>query len=114
MSTESFLEVTLYVADVRRSAAFYRAAGIPLFDREDGMRFHVDGGIGVTALQLYPAVVKPVSSVQLGFRVTDIGILVSALTEIGADFETPGPRRLTTQDPDGNRVHFSEIVRSGP
>lgn len=113
METESFLEVTLFVADVARSTAFYDAIGLGMFEHHlDDVPYHADGGAGVTAFQLIPAGVNPVSRVQLGFRVKDIEALAEKLTALGVGVEIPGPRRLTTRDPDGNRVHFSEVRRS--
>lgn len=113
VGTESFLEVTLFVADVARSTEFYDAIGLGMFEYHfDDMPYHADGGAGVTALQLIPAGANPISRVQLGFRVRDVGALAEKLTAIDADIEIPGPRRLRTRDPDGNRVHFSEIRRS--
>lgn len=112
MPATSILEITLVVADVDRSAAFYRALGISLFDyAEFGEIHHFDGVIGQTALQLWPAGTQPVGKVQLGFRVTDIiDTIAAALTELGVEYERPMRRRLRTTDPDGNRVHVSEIV----
>jgi catechol 2,3-dioxygenase-like lactoylglutathione lyase family enzyme len=111
MPATSIMEITLVVADVDRSAAFYRALGIPLFDyAEFGEVHHFDGVIGQTALQLWPAGAQPVSRVQLGFRVTDIDAIAAALTDLGIDYERPMRRRLRTRDPDGNPVHMSEIV----
>lgn len=109
--TESLLEVTLFVADVRQSAVFYRAIGLELLDNEeDGEPYHVDGGIGETAVQLWPAKTLPVSRIQLGFRTRDLGVVADALIELGVEFETPSRRRLRTRDPDGNPVHLSEIA----
>ena len=111
MATESFLEVTLYVADVRRSKEFYDAIGLRMFDYEfDDVPYHADGGMGVTALQLWPAGERPVSRIQMGFRVKDLGVVAEALEAKGIEFELPMRRRLRALDPDGNRVHLSEIA----
>lgn len=76
MSTHSLLELTLFVRDVDDSAAFYRAVGITLFNDDHRGRPHVvDGHTGETGpvLQLFPAGNRPITRVQLGFIVTDVG-----------------------------------------
>lgn len=111
MPIESFVEVTLLVADVKRSAEFYDAIGLGMFEYHlADVPHHADGGAGVTALQLWPAGARPVSRVQLGFRVTNLKAIAATLIRIGVAFEIPGPRRLRTRDPDGNTVHFVEVA----
>lgn len=106
----SFLEVTLFVANVDRSAQFYRAVGVALFANEEavGVR-HYDGGAGDTAMQLWPADDGQVSRVQLGFRVDRIDNVAAKLEIMGVPYVLPGPNRLTTRDPDGNQLHISRI-----
>lgn len=114
MPTHSLLELTLFVKDVDESAAFYRAIGITLFDDDQPGRPHlVDGLIGGTgaALQLFPAGNRSITRIQLGFRVTDVATVAAALTRLGVEYEIPGVRRLRTTDPDGNRVHLTDVIR---
>lgn len=113
MPTHSLLELTLFVGDVDESAAFYRAIGITLFnDDQPGRPRLVDGHVGETGtvLQLFPSVNRPITRVQLGFRVTDVATVAADLTRLGIDYEIPGVRRLRTMDPDGNRVHLTDVI----
>lgn len=115
MPTHSLLELTLFVADVDESATFYRAIGMTLFNDDQPGRPHiVDGHIGETGavLQHFPAGAKPIAKVQLGFRVTDIASVAVELARLGVAYEIPGVRRLRTTDPDGNRVHLTDIIDS--
>ncbi|OBH51294.1 VOC family protein [Mycobacterium sp. E2479] len=113
MATHSLLELTLYVADVDESAAFYRAIGITLFNDDQPGRPHtVDGHVGETGtvLQLFPAGDKPIAKVQLGFHVTDVASVAAELTRLGVPYEIPGVRRVRTADPNGNRVHLTDVI----
>lgn len=113
MPTRSLLELTLFVTDVDESAAFYRAIGIELFDDDQPGRPHlVDGQIGKTGavLQLFPAGNRPITRVQLGFVVTDIATIAAELTGLGIEYEIPGARRLRARDPNGNRVHLTDVI----
>ncbi|MGV0066279.1 VOC family protein [Mycobacterium colombiense] len=113
MATHSLLELTLFVIDVDESAAFYRTIGIQLFDDDQPSRPHlVDGQIGKTGpvLQLFPAGNRPVTRVQLGFVVTDVAAVAAELTRLGIEYEIPGVRRLRTTDPNGNRVHLTDVI----
>ncbi|MGD1172167.1 VOC family protein [Mycobacterium seoulense] len=113
MATHSLLELTLFVSDVDESAAFYRAIGITLFDDDQSGRPRiVDGHIGETGtvLQLFPAGDTPIAKVQLGFRVTDVASVAAELTRLGIGYEIPGVRRLRTTDPNGNRVHLTDVI----
>jgi catechol 2,3-dioxygenase-like lactoylglutathione lyase family enzyme len=113
MPTHSLLELTLFVSDVDESAAFYRAIGITLFNDDQPGRPHlVDGHVGGTGavLQLFPAGNRPITRVQLGFRVTDVATVTAKLTGLGIGYEIPGVRRLRTTDPDGNRVHLTDVI----
>ena len=50
VSSPSLLELTLFVSDVDKSAEFFRALGLKLFDvDEPGHPHMVDGGIGRSA-----------------------------------------------------------------
>ena len=110
MSMNSLLEMTLFVRDVEVSATFYSAVGASLFTvDEPGWPRHYDGFIGESAIQLFPAGEQPVSRVQLGFRVVDIGQTAASLSELGFAVDLALPRRLRTIDPDGNRVHLSQL-----
>ena len=107
----SLLELTLFVRDVDISARFYRALGFTLFDvDEPGHPHHVDGGLGRHAgFQLFPAGSKPVTRVQLGFHVADRATIAAELDRLNISYELPMIRRLTTRDPDCNRVHLTEV-----
>ncbi|OBF65971.1 hypothetical protein A5753_07485 [Mycobacterium sp. 852002-51971_SCH5477799-a] len=113
MLTHSLLELTLLVNDVEESAAFSRAIGIALFnDDPQGRPQSADGHIGKTStvLQLFPAGNRPTTRVQLGFRVTDVATVAAELTRLGIEYEIPGVRRLRTRDPNGNRVHLTDVI----
>lgn len=113
MDLPSLLELTLFVDDVDTSAEFYRALGFTLCDADEPGRQHmVDGLIGRDAgLQLFPAGNAPITRVQLGFRVADLATVKAELDRLGMGYELPVARRLRTTDPDGNRVHVSEVAR---
>jgi catechol 2,3-dioxygenase-like lactoylglutathione lyase family enzyme len=110
----SLLELTLFVSDVDKSAEFYRALGLKLFDAaEPGHPHMVGGGIGHNAgFQLFPAGSTPVTRVQLGLYVADLAIVTPELDRLNISYELPMTRRLTTKDPDGNRVHLTEVAKS--
>jgi hypothetical protein len=77
-------------ADVGTSAGFYRALGIPLFENnEPRYAHHVDGGIGDSAVQLFPCRDCPISRVQLGFRVTSIDEVAAALDGLDISHQLP-------------------------
>ena len=50
---------------------------------------------------------------QLGFRVTSIDEVAAALDGLDISYQLPGPKRLVTVDPDGNRVHVAEVRKAG-
>ena len=80
MNGPSLLELTLFVADVDRSFAFYTALGVDLFlVEEPGHPRHYDGALGNTAVQIYPADDRPATTVQLGFRVPDIAAIAHSV-----------------------------------
>lgn len=109
MDKPSLLELTLFVADVDRSFAFYSALGVDLFLVEEPPHpRHYDGALGNTAIQIYPAGDHPVTTIQLGLRVPDIPHVAQLLDDISVVYELPLRHRLTTRDPDGNRVHLSQ------
>lgn len=110
MFAHGLLELSLFVGDVDTSAKFYRAIGVRLFPvDEPGHPHHYDGAIGDTVVQLFPAGERPVTRIQLGFRVTSLEEVREALHTIGTACQVPGPHRLQTRDPDGNRIHVSQI-----
>ena len=112
MFLPSLLELTLFVSDVDKSATFYRALGIKLFDANEPSRPHmVDGAIARDAgLQLFPSGNKPTTRVQFGFRVADLARVAAELDRLNIRYELPMVRRLRTADPDGNRVHLTEVA----
>lgn len=111
MRNPSLHDLTLYVADIDASADFYRALGCDVFEYDDPeYTRHFDAVIGHTLLQLIPAKsVCPLSHHQLGLRVANLDAAAEALRAAGFTCEIPGPRRLRTTDPDGNRVHLTQV-----
>ena len=110
MPVRSFLEVTLLVRDIDASAAFYCAMGIPVFVVDQpGYTRHYDGHVGDTVLQLWPASSHPPTRTQLGFRVANVAEIAESLDLLGFSYELPHPNRLAARDPDGNRVHVSQV-----
>lgn len=110
MGAQSLIALTLFVADVDRSAEFYRILGCGVFEwNEPGHARHFDAATRDTLIQLFPSGERhAISSVQLGLRVGNVDEVAVALQRAGAAVEIPGPKRLTTTDPDGNRVHLTE------
>jgi catechol 2,3-dioxygenase-like lactoylglutathione lyase family enzyme len=111
VTAHSLLEVTLFVRDVDASAAFYRALGVGLFSvtGEPRSPYYYEGSVGDVAVQIYPAGAGPITRVQLAFRGTSIDEVEKRLEAQGTPYESPVPKTLSTYDPDGNRVHMSEV-----
>lgn len=109
----ALLELTLLVSDVDEAARFYRALGFKLFDVDGPGHPHmVDGSIGRDAgFQLFPAGQKPATRVQLGFYVADLATVTAELDRLQISYELPMIHRLRTEDPDGNRVHLTEVAK---
>lgn len=107
----ALLELTLLVRDVDESARFYRALGFNLFHVDEPSRPRmVDGSIGRdSGFQLFPAGSKPATRVQLGFYVADLATVTAELDRLKISYELPMIHRLRTEDPDGNRVHLTEV-----
>ena len=79
---------------------------------EPGCTRHFDGGVGHTAVQLFPASQKyPATHVQLGFRVTDIAAAVRRLDALGCEWDCTHPDFVSTRDPGGNRVNLRQECR---
>ncbi len=99
------LELTLFVTDIDRSAAFWSALGFTVADCPPTM----DVFVGDTVVQLFPANDKhPVSHVQLGFLVPDLDATTRSLVKAGFPCEPLRHRRITVRDPDGNTVHLAQ------
>lgn len=109
----ALLELTLLVSDVDQSAQFYRALGFKLFDVAEPAHPHmVDGSIGRDCgFQLFPAGSRPATRVQLGFYVADLASIAAELDRLKISYELPMIHRLRTEDPDGNRVHLTEVAK---
>ncbi len=110
MSAQSLIALTLFVSDVDASADFYRAIGCDVFEcAEPGYPRHFDAATRNTVIQLFPAGDhNPASHNQIGIRVTRIEDASKALDDIGAGWTSPGPKRLSAKDPDGNVVQITE------
>jgi predicted enzyme related to lactoylglutathione lyase len=107
------LEVTIFAGDVNRSAEFYQAVGVELFEDEDLSHLrNFEGVIGNTTMQVFQSNERhPVSHVVLGFRVSDVAAAASRLQHLGFDWHCPLPNYVITQDPDGNTV---SLVQAEP
>lgn len=96
------LELTLFVADIHCTRAFFEALGFSTYTCEDT----VDVAMGGTVMQLFAAnATHPATRLQLGLRVPDLTAVQEGLTRLGHPWEPLGGQRLQTRDPDGNRVH---------
>lgn len=123
------IEVELRVADVERSASFYRDLGVPVGELEDhGGREepHVhaswgkwspdpDAG-GFLLLNIYPATDGPTRS-RLGVVADDLDALHEQCMRSGVDVvrapeSTPWGRTAVYRDPDGNIVSVTERPRA--
>ena len=113
MTVGSFLEVSLFVADVDRSATFYEAIGIELFnDDEPGYVRNFEGVIADTTVQLFQSSERrPITHVQLGFRVSDLAAAVRRLDDLGVEWQSAISDYVITKDPDGNIVSLVQEER---
>lgn len=115
LTSLSLLELTIFVARIDQSVRFYRALGLNLFEvHELGHPRHFEGGIGDAAVQIFPALGDPATRVQIGLRVSSTDHVAARLRSAGFDFVRLGPRRLRTVDPDGNRVHVTDVGGASP
>jgi catechol 2,3-dioxygenase-like lactoylglutathione lyase family enzyme len=106
VSQPRFLELTLFVSDVDRSAAFWRALGFQVEPCPPTM----DVFVGDLTVQLFPSNAKqPTSRVQLGFQVPDLDATTRDLTEAGFPCEPLRYQRIMVNDPDGNTVHLGQL-----
>lgn len=111
MSAQSLTYLTIFVSAPDKSAAFYRALGCDVFESDEPeYTRHFDVAFGNTVIQLFPATDRHVPSHhQIGIRVARLDDAARALDDLGAGWNTPGPKRLSTRDPDGNVVHITEV-----
>lgn len=117
MSSPRLNLVVLRVADLERSAAFYRALGLEFARHAHGSGpTHYAAECEGFVFELYPATAdQPASSsARIGFVVDDVDALVGRLGAIdGARVVSPPKdsewgRRAVVADPDGHRV---ELIR---
>jgi catechol 2,3-dioxygenase-like lactoylglutathione lyase family enzyme len=108
--------VVLRVADIERSAAFYRVLGLQFAKHAHGSGpQHYASETDGFVFELYPASAEqPVSaSARIGFKVEDVDALVSKLAGIeGANVisvpkDSEWGRRAVIADPDGHRVELT-------
>ncbi|WP_328354130.1 VOC family protein [Mycobacterium sp. NBC_00419] len=109
----SLLELTVFVSNVDESSQFYRALGFRLFEVDaPGYPQMVDGSLGInTGFQIVSAGSRSPTHIQLGFYVADLAVVANALQRLSIPYQLPMPRRLTTEDPDGNHLHLTELAR---
>jgi catechol 2,3-dioxygenase-like lactoylglutathione lyase family enzyme len=106
VSQPRFLELTLFVSDLERSAAFWSALGFQV----EPCPPTVDVFIGDLTVQLFPVNDRhPASRVQLGFQVPDLDAATRALVEAGFPCEPLRYQRIMVHDPDGNVVHLGQL-----
>jgi predicted enzyme related to lactoylglutathione lyase len=111
--------IVLRVADIERSAAFYRILGLEFEKHAHGTGpQHYASESGGMVFELYPATLEqPVStSARIGFAVADVD---AAAAKLGAAFgarvvgvpkDSPWGRRAVIADPDGHRIEL--VARS--
>ena len=115
MSVPRLNLVVLRVADLDRSAAFYRQLGLTFTRHAHGNGPEHDAcASDGFVFELYPATPdQPVTaSTRIGFAVADVDELVRRLTElegcrlVTAAKDSPWGRRAVVTDPDGHRVEL--------
>ena len=120
MHTPRLNLVVLRVADIDRSAAFYRLLGLEFTKHAHGSGpLHYASDSSGFVFELYPASPEqPVSpSMRIGFAVADVDEAVSKLVaEASARVVTPARdsewgRRAVIADPDGYRIEL--VAASG-
>lgn len=112
----------LWAEDLERTAAFYRAVGVPLEDElhEEGPR-HLACELGPVHFAIYASTdgrgEAPNRSVsggmQVGLQLEDLDTVHSALRAIGADVliapeDVPWGRRMVVRDPDGRPLELNQ------
>jgi hypothetical protein len=69
------------------------------------------GCLNAPVIQLFKANDRHVPTrCALGFQVADMAEVARSLDRSGFGWECPGPNRLQTHDPDGNRIHVMALA----
>jgi predicted enzyme related to lactoylglutathione lyase len=107
--------VVFRVADIERSAAFYRLLGLEFVKHAHGSGpQHFASETGGIVFELYPASAEqPVCvSTRVGFLVDDVDDAIRSASVspgcqiVGAPNDSPWDRRAVLTDPDGHRVEL--------
>lgn len=110
--------LVLRSADIHRSAAFYRALGLPMVpERHGNGPEHYAAVADGFVFEVYPLGPggAPTTGVRLGFRIDTadcLAALAAAAVEAGgsvasAPHESPWGRRTVLRDPDGHTVELT-------
>ncbi|MCA9074239.1 MAG: bleomycin resistance protein [Planctomycetaceae bacterium] len=118
MTTPRLNLVVLRVLDLERCRLFYEALGVDLTQEQHGSGpVHLASDFGDLVLELYPATEKspPTIGAQLGFDVDALDkSIASAVDADGKVVSGPicgaNPRRAILADPEGHRIHLSEVA----
>jgi catechol 2,3-dioxygenase-like lactoylglutathione lyase family enzyme len=108
--------VVLRVADLERSAAFYRILGLIFTKHRHGTGpEHYACDMSGTVFELYPRRDESdsTSRTRLGFKISNLDQTLVALEQAGAKIisppkDSPFGRRAVVDDPDGHRVELSQ------
>lgn len=96
--------------DLEHSRRFYEALGLAFIPEQHGAGpFHYSTQLGTTVLELYPASAT-VSSVRIGFGITDIAAALNAIRSIGGRVDrepTTDTKTALVRDPDDNLVELT-------
>lgn len=110
MSDLGTFSVSLPVADIAASRAFYAALGFEVYDDHEDEKWLILKN-GTTVIGLFEGMfTEPI----LTFNPTDVRAVQARLDEAGislderADPGTSGPAYITLADPDGNRIMFDQ------
>ena len=111
--------VVLRVADLERSAAFYRTLGLTFTKHAHGSGpEHYASEADGFVFELYPATAKQpaTASARIGFAVVDVDATLAAVagsSVVTPAADSPWGRWAVVADPDGHRVELVEPVRPG-
>ncbi len=114
--------LVLFASDAEKTAAFYRALGVPLEDEDHGEGpVHFAAAIGPVHFAVYPDETPSVgvtpwrggSSVFSGFYVDSLDVAVASVTAAGARLVAvhqfrPWGCRVVAEDPDGRAVEINQ------
>ena len=106
--------VVIRVADLERSADFYRSLGLSLVKERHGSGpEHYSAEIQGTVLELYPrqSEAEETRHVRLGFAIEDLDEVVGGIHECGSRVissakDSPRGRRAVIADPDGHKIEL--------